>query len=172
MEAAKEAYVNGFHESHPKVAWAMEGLAKIYASQGKIDLALAEYESAAAIRRSLQAKIPERELFQSELNELERAVGDLKRRSATRKWQTSGAVLNLGRGVTRARSARAASMDAVEVDGAPGRRPTGRLFSFGEGAPAPLSRRPTRRWSFSTAMSARTRGGGVSFDPTATFCEA
>jgi hypothetical protein len=61
-----------------QVAWAMEGLAKIYAGKGKIDQALANYEAAATIRRTLQAKVPERELFQDELRAIEKAVGDLR----------------------------------------------------------------------------------------------
>ena len=80
MEAAKQAYVRGFHEDHPKVAWAMEGLAKIYSTEGKIDEALAEFESAAAIRRMLQAKNPEKEMFKDEMKAIEKAVGDLRTR--------------------------------------------------------------------------------------------
>lgn len=81
MEEAKQAYIRGFHETHPKVAWAMEGLAKIYTSQGKLDQALAEFEAAAAIRRSLQATVPEAQMFKDELKSLEKAVGDLKKRT-------------------------------------------------------------------------------------------
>ena len=40
MEAAKEAYIKGFHESHPKVAWALEGLGKIHEKCGDDKAAL------------------------------------------------------------------------------------------------------------------------------------
>ena len=32
---AKEAYIKGFHASHPKVAWALEGLGKIHEKERK-----------------------------------------------------------------------------------------------------------------------------------------
>ena len=84
------ADIRGFHATHPKVAWAMEGLAKIYTSQGKLDLALSEFEAAAAIRRNLQAKVPEREMFQDELRSLEKAVGDLRRQKLKRQQSRQG----------------------------------------------------------------------------------
>lgn len=46
MEAARDAYVHGFSSSHPKVAWALEGLAKIHEKCGDLGAALETYRQA------------------------------------------------------------------------------------------------------------------------------
>ena len=56
MREAKEAYTRGYHEGHPKVAWATEGLGKIYAKQGNLAEALEHYAKAAKLWHSLQSK--------------------------------------------------------------------------------------------------------------------
>ena len=43
MEASRDAYVQGFSSSHPKVAWALEGLAKIHEKCGDLGAALETY---------------------------------------------------------------------------------------------------------------------------------
>ena len=71
----------------------MEGLAKIYSAQGKLQASLREFEGAAAIRRKLQAKVPERELFQDELKSLENSVKDVRRRQTlVNLWQKAGSL--------------------------------------------------------------------------------
>ena len=44
MEAAKEAYIRGFSEEHPKVAWAYKGLGSVHEKEGNLDAALGAYE--------------------------------------------------------------------------------------------------------------------------------
>ena len=65
------AQVRGFHEHHPKVAWAHEGLGRLFEKQEDLDAALAAYAKAAAIRRALQAQAESKELFQAELSAIE-----------------------------------------------------------------------------------------------------
>ena len=76
MESAQQAYTRGFHATHPKVAWATEGLAKVLINEGEMERALQMFESAVSIRRSLQTKDTEKEFFNEHLRELE---GSFKR---------------------------------------------------------------------------------------------
>ena len=71
---AKEAYIKGFHASHPKVAWALEGLGKIHEKErkeGSLEAALKCYHEAAKIRQDLQSKDSSKEMFTKELAYLE-----------------------------------------------------------------------------------------------------
>ena len=77
LRAAKDAYVAGFHETHPKVAWAMEGLGKIYEKQGNLGAALEEYNGASHIRRTLQSKSGNMQMFSNELNHNESRVSSI-----------------------------------------------------------------------------------------------
>ena len=56
MREAKASYTRGFHEGHPKVAWATEGLGKIYAKQGALGEALEAYAKAAELWHELQSR--------------------------------------------------------------------------------------------------------------------
>ena len=67
FEAAATAYVRGFHEGHPKVAWAHEGLGRLHEKEGNLHAAVAAYERAAEIRRALQGQDTGKQLFQKEL---------------------------------------------------------------------------------------------------------
>ena len=67
LEAAVEAYVLGFHRSHPKVAWAHEGLGRLHEKQGDLPRAIESFEAAVAIRRALQSQGGGKELFSQEL---------------------------------------------------------------------------------------------------------
>ena len=71
MESAQQAYTRGFHATHPKVAWATEGLAKVLMHEGQQRQALKEFEKAVSIRRSLHTTHTEKEFFTRELQELE-----------------------------------------------------------------------------------------------------
>lgn len=80
LTAAKEAYVRGFHEKHPKVAWALEGLGKVHEKMGNLTSAVAELKAAAEIRCQLQAQTPGKQMFQKELGTLEeRLAKDVRR---------------------------------------------------------------------------------------------
>lgn len=74
LNAAKEAYVRGFHENHPKVAWALEGLGKVHEKMGNLTLAVAELKAASEIRSQLQAQTPGKQMFQKELGSLEQRL--------------------------------------------------------------------------------------------------
>ena len=56
LEAARDAYVKGFHADHPKVAWALEGLGRLHEKCGDLAEALEAYRQASEIRRSAQAR--------------------------------------------------------------------------------------------------------------------
>ena len=55
--------MRGFHEGHPKEAWALEGLASVHEKCGDLGAALECYHRAAEIRRSLQAKDESKQMF-------------------------------------------------------------------------------------------------------------
>jgi len=89
MRKAKEAYIDGFQEKHPKVAWAMEGLAKIHEHMGNYNAAIVEYQAAVDVRRHLQEdavrdllEAPKKKLFHDELLALEKAITDARRKQA------------------------------------------------------------------------------------------
>ena len=92
LRAAKEAYIAGFHETHPKVAWAMEGLGRIYEKQDNLGAALEEYNKASYIRRMLQSKSGNMQMFTKELNHNESRVSSIAARLQSRTVRFSGAV--------------------------------------------------------------------------------
>ena len=73
LEASVTAYVRGFHETHPKVAWAHEGLGRLHEKEGNLDAALLAYDKAAQIRGALQSSnaAQGKELFAKELDALQ-----------------------------------------------------------------------------------------------------
>ena len=71
MEAAKVAYVNGFHPMHPKVAWALEGLASLHEKRGEYTEALKAMREATEIRMNQEAKDAGKEQIQRELQKIE-----------------------------------------------------------------------------------------------------
>ena len=80
MLEAKEQYVAGFHVTHPKVAWAFEGLGRIYEKQQDLQAALDAFRQAADIRRSLQSS-SDKQMFNQELAAVERAIYSIERSS-------------------------------------------------------------------------------------------
>ena len=46
FELARTAYVKGFHSTHPKVAWAVSGIASMQKKRGLLDEALGDWEEA------------------------------------------------------------------------------------------------------------------------------
>jgi tetratricopeptide (TPR) repeat protein len=83
LEGAWQAYVRGFHDAHPKVAWAREGLGVVLEKQGELQAALQAYEHAAAVLRALQAQADDRvEMRQKNLEQVERRLADVQRRLA------------------------------------------------------------------------------------------
>ena len=64
---AKEAYVLALHTSHPKVAWALEGMGRVLRRLGRLEEAQEAFEEAVAIRRSLQQRDTSKQLFGKEL---------------------------------------------------------------------------------------------------------
>ena len=82
MEAARDAYVHGFSSSHPKVAWALEGLAKIHEKCGDLGAALETYRQASELRRKLQESDQSKNLFHKELTYVEERRLELSDRKA------------------------------------------------------------------------------------------
>jgi len=80
MEEAKEAYVQGFHAQHPKVAWAIEGLGNIHEKQGNLAAAINAYKEATTIRQYAQSMDTSKEMFSKELAADEAKLVNLARR--------------------------------------------------------------------------------------------
>ena len=74
FEAALQAYVRGFHDGHPKVAWAHEGLGRSHEKEGNVKAAIAQFERATEIRRrAMEVNASGKmELFRNELEASER----------------------------------------------------------------------------------------------------
>ena len=74
FEAALQAYVRGFHDGHPKVAWAHEGLGRSHEKEGNVKAAIAQFERATEIRRRAMEvnSSGKMELFRNELEASER----------------------------------------------------------------------------------------------------
>ena len=83
LKAAKDAYTKGFHDGHPKVAWALEGLANVLEKSGDLRGAQGAWSEAIAIRRNLQLKDNKKEMFTKEMKEDEEKMKAIeKKRSA------------------------------------------------------------------------------------------
>ena len=69
-----QAYVRGFHDGHPKVAWAHEGLGRLHEKEGDVKAAIAQFERATEIRRrAMEVNASGKmELFRNELEASER----------------------------------------------------------------------------------------------------
>jgi len=70
LSLAKESYIKGFHETHTKVAWALEAQANVHRKMKNLRAAQACVEEAIGIRRSAQAE--GKELFSKELEKNEK----------------------------------------------------------------------------------------------------
>ena len=82
---AKAAYVKGFNESHPKVAWALEGIARVCQKSGHFREAQAAWEEAIAIRNYLQETGTGKQLFTAELQKAQAAMSEIStKREATK----------------------------------------------------------------------------------------
>ena len=68
LHSAKAAYTEGFNAEHPKVAWALEGLAKVHLKLGELAEAQRTVDEALVIRRRIQATDPTKEMFRKELD--------------------------------------------------------------------------------------------------------
>ena len=85
MQQAKEQYIAGFSDTHPKVAWALEGMAKAHLKRGNLREAQLAFEEAIAVRRSLQDGGGGKQLFSKELETAEAEVSSItSRREAAR----------------------------------------------------------------------------------------
>jgi len=78
LKQAKDCYVKGFHETHPKVAWALEAEAKVYMKRKDLRAAQRCIDEAIDIRRSAQAD--GKELFNKELEKNHAARSEITAR--------------------------------------------------------------------------------------------
>jgi len=103
LQQSREAYVRGFHDGHPKEAWALEALGKVHQKMGNLRLAQDAWDHAIAIRKNLQAKDTDKQMFNKELDkaEKERAAVEEKRKATRLKLQqysrTQGALRMLAK---------------------------------------------------------------------------
>jgi len=67
LHEAKEMYIKGFNPEHPKVAWALEGLAKAHQKNGDFREAQTAWEEAIAIRNVVQESSSGKQMFSAEL---------------------------------------------------------------------------------------------------------
>ena len=67
LSDAKVAYGRAFATGHPKVAWAVEGMGRVYRKMGDLRRAEEQFAEAIAIRRQLQSMGDKKELFKKEL---------------------------------------------------------------------------------------------------------
>ena len=85
LNRAHEAYIKGFSASHPKVAWALEGLARVHRKRGELREAEGRMSEAIEIRRALAASDTDKQMFKKELEKAEEAADEIaKRRTAVR----------------------------------------------------------------------------------------
>ena len=80
LEEAKGAYTKGFSPGHPKVAWALEGMAKVYQKVGDLRSAQEAMGGALAIRRSLHTHDAGKHLFSKELQQGERTKVEIEQK--------------------------------------------------------------------------------------------
>jgi len=92
LEEAKVAYVKGFYEGHPKEAWALEALGKVHQKMGNYRLAQGAWDEAIAIRKNLQAKDTDKQMFSKELEKAEKEKKEVeeKRKAVKAKLQMYG----------------------------------------------------------------------------------
>ena len=101
MQQAKEQYIAGFSDTHPKVAWALEGMAKAHLKRGNLREAQLAFEEAIAVRRSLQEGGGGKQLFSKELEKAEAEVAAVtsRREAARGRFAKSTSALSVGRAV-------------------------------------------------------------------------
>lgn len=80
LEEARGAYTKGFSPGHPKVAWALEGMAKVYQKVGDLRSAQEAMGGALAIRRSLHTHDAGKHLFSKELQQGERTKVEIEQK--------------------------------------------------------------------------------------------
>jgi len=83
LQAAKEAYVRGFHGSHPKVAWALEGMADVHEKAGNLRQAQEAWAEAISIRKMLQGKDDKKQMFSKELEKALKSEESIGRKRST-----------------------------------------------------------------------------------------
>ena len=71
-------YKKGFNDVHPKVAWALEGLAKAHQKNGEYREAQAAWEEAIAIRNQVQEASTGKQLFSAELEKAQKSKETLE----------------------------------------------------------------------------------------------
>lgn len=100
LQSAKEAYVKGFHEGHPKVAWALEGMGNTLEKVGDLKAAQKAFAEAIAIRRNLQLKDENKQMFSKELKQYEervKTVGERRSLIKSRLNKLQGVALAVAR---------------------------------------------------------------------------
>jgi len=104
MREARDAYVKGFSPSHPKVAWALEGMSNVFRLQGDESAAAKSLGQAIRIREALQATAKGRLLFadalrrdQCELAALLHSIA-AKRLEHQRMWRKGALVASSWKG--------------------------------------------------------------------------
>jgi len=80
LEEARSAYTKGFSPGHPKVAWALEGMAKVHQKVGDLRSAQEAMSGALAIRHSLQRHDTGKHLFTKELQQGERTKVEIEQK--------------------------------------------------------------------------------------------
>merc|ERR1719359_2679710 len=87
--SAEEMYMRGFTENHPKVAWALEGIAKVHHQRGDLRQSAMFFEKAIALRKQIQDSGNGKKLFVEELQKAQMAVEGLtaQREKAQNAWQ-------------------------------------------------------------------------------------
>jgi len=102
LTQARKAYEEGFSEGHPKVAWALEGIANAYQKSGDLRKAHQVWEEVIRIREKLQQEGDGKQLFSKELVKASEAVAKVEaaRAAARVKFQQRvGMVAGAARGV-------------------------------------------------------------------------
>ena len=80
LEEARGAYTKGFSPGHPKVAWALEGMAKVYQKVGDLRSAQEAMGGALAIRRSLHTQDAGKHCFNKELQQGEKTKVEIEQK--------------------------------------------------------------------------------------------
>jgi tetratricopeptide (TPR) repeat protein len=84
MKMALNAYVTAYHEMHPKVANAHEGVAKLYMEMGNLTAAQQHIDAAIGVRKHAQSKSDGHQLFADKIDELERKAVEVKKTKTAR----------------------------------------------------------------------------------------
>lgn len=83
LRSSQAAYIRGFSAEHPKVAWALEGLAKVHLKLHALSEAQAAVEEAITIRQRIQASDPTKEMFKKELSSALELKGEILKSAAS-----------------------------------------------------------------------------------------